>query len=186
MPSFDGVTDAFTSSIVVGPLEAQKMKPNVRAVLLCEISSVSSDRDHDGATIDEPYDEYSFKYTMHVIPRGVWFFNSSTGFVLARVGVTKKAPPIAKKPGCPPTITDKPEPKYTEEARVKEIQGTVELSALFTENGEITDIRVIKDLSDGLTERAIEVAKRIKFISPTIAGKKIPCRMALEYNFNLY
>ncbi len=186
MSSFDGATDAFTSSIVVGPLDAQKVRPHVRAVLLCELSSVSSDKDHDGPTIDEPYDEYTFKYTMNVIPRGVWFFDSSTGFVLARVGLAKEVPPIAKKPGCPPTITYQPEPKYTEEARTHEITGTVELSALFTVSGEITEIEVIKGLSYGLTERAIEGAKSIKFISPVIDGKKMPCRMTLEYNFNLY
>ncbi|HVS81612.1 MAG TPA: energy transducer TonB [Pyrinomonadaceae bacterium] len=186
--SIEGDHEIFNSSIVIASLDAQKMKPRIRALLVCKLTAegVSSDESHDPATIDEPYDEYSFTYTMHVNLHAVWFYDASNGVILAKVDLANEPQPIAKKPSCSPTITYKPEPHYTEEARAHEITGTVELSALFTVSGEITEIEVIKGLSYGLTERAIEAAKSIKSASPELAGKKIPCRVTLEFNFNLY
>ena len=63
--------------------------------------------------------------------------------------------------------------------------GTVTLSAVFKETGEIGDITVINSLPNGLTEKAIE-AEGIKYLSPIVGGKRIPCRMTLDFNFNLY
>jgi TonB family protein len=62
----------------------------------------------------------------------------------------------------------------------------VVLSALFSENGEVTDIQLIKGLSHGLNERAIDAAKRITFVPAESNGKKVSFRITLEYNFNLY
>jgi len=60
------------------------------------------------------------------------------------------------------------------------------LSAVFAETGEVTDIQVIQGLSHGLSERAIEAAQKIKFVPAESNGKKVPFKILLEYNFNLY
>lgn len=60
------------------------------------------------------------------------------------------------------------------------------LSVVFAETGQVTDIQVVKGLSHGLSERAIEAAKLIKFIPAESNGKKVPFKILLEYNFNLY
>jgi TonB family protein len=85
-----------------------------------------------------------------------------------------------------PTILYREKAKYTEEARQNKIQGTVVLQVVFNVNGSITDIRVIRGLPDGLTEKAIEAAKRIRFNPAVKAGTPVSVRGSLEFTFNLY
>ncbi|PYS63703.1 MAG: hypothetical protein DMF76_06425 [Acidobacteria bacterium] len=53
-------------------------------------------------------------------------------------------------------VLSKPEPQYTEEARRNQITGTVILRVVFSRSGEVTNIRAIQTLSDGLTEKALQ------------------------------
>jgi TonB family protein len=85
-----------------------------------------------------------------------------------------------------PTITYREKAKYTEEARNNGVEGTVVLQVVFRMNGSITDIRVIRGLPDGLTEKAIEAAKKIRFIPAMREGAPVSVRGNLEYEFNLY
>ena len=80
----------------------------------------------------------------------------------------------------------KPEPAYTEEARQNGTTGTVVLKCVFASNGSITNIRVVQGLPFGLTERAIDAARKIKFIPAMKDGHYVSMWMQLEYNFNLY
>ena len=80
----------------------------------------------------------------------------------------------------------KPEPSYTEEARQNGISGTVVLKCIFRSNGSINNIRIVSGLPYGLTERATEAARRIKFIPAMKDGKYVSMWYQLEYNFNLY
>ena len=80
----------------------------------------------------------------------------------------------------------KPEPTYTEAARKKEITGTVVLKVVFSRKGSVTNIRTDVALPEGLTEKAIDAAKKIKFIPAMKDGKFVSMWMQLEYNFNLY
>lgn len=203
MSSFNGATDAFTGSVVAAPLDAQKLKPHIRALLDCQLGEggVSLDKDHDDPTIDEPYDEYTFRYTMNVFPRAVWFFDSSSGLILSKIDLANRKPNQAATELTPQRsvtnqignnlesrcrILEKPEPQYTEEARRKQITGTVVLMVVLTETGRVGDIVVKQGLPDGLTERAIDAAKRIRFVPAEKNGKSVPCQMQLEYNFNTY
>jgi TonB family protein len=83
-------------------------------------------------------------------------------------------------------ILSKPEPSYTAEARQNQINGTVVLRAVFSASGEVTDIRAVSGLPDGLTERAIAAAKQIKFVPAMKDGRPVSVSMQLQYNFNLY
>jgi len=80
----------------------------------------------------------------------------------------------------------KPEPLYTEEAKRNQITGTVILKAVFSSAGNVSNIRVVAGLPYGLTERAIDAAKKIKFIPAMKNGHYVSMWMQLEYNFNLY
>ena len=80
----------------------------------------------------------------------------------------------------------KPEPSYTESARQNQIAGTVVLRVVFSSNGMVTNIRVVSGLPYGLTDRAIDAARKIKFIPAMKDGKYVSMWMQLEYNFNLY
>jgi TonB family protein len=62
----------------------------------------------------------------------------------------------------------------------------VVLSAIFTADGKVTGIRVVRGLPDGLTEKAIEAAQKIRFQPATKNGVPISVRANLEFTFNLY
>jgi TonB family protein len=83
-------------------------------------------------------------------------------------------------------VLTKPEPNYTEEARSAHIIGTVVLRAVFSAEGKVEHILVIKPLPFGLSERAVIVAKQIQFVPARKDGKPVSMWMQLEYNFNLY
>ncbi len=85
-----------------------------------------------------------------------------------------------------PTILYKEKARYTEEARQNKIQGTVALNVVFTADGRITNIRVVRGLPYGLTERAIEAAQRIRFQPAVKAGVPVSVRGTIEFTFNLY
>jgi periplasmic protein TonB len=80
----------------------------------------------------------------------------------------------------------KPEPQYTEEARVNQITGTVVLRVVFSSSGEVNQIRAVRTLPFGLTERAIAAARQIRFVPAMKNGRPVSVFMQLEYNFNLY
>lgn len=85
-----------------------------------------------------------------------------------------------------PTILYKERAKYTEEARANKIQGSVLVALTYTFDGRITDIKVVRGLPDGLTESAIEAAKKIRFQPAMKNGQPVSVRGQLEFNFTLY
>ena len=83
-------------------------------------------------------------------------------------------------------LLSKPEPQYTEEARQNQVTGTVVLRAIFSSSGEVVQIRALRTLPFGLTERAIAAARRIQFVPAVKGGQPVSVSIQLEYNFNLY
>ncbi|HWP55805.1 MAG TPA: energy transducer TonB [Pyrinomonadaceae bacterium] len=83
-------------------------------------------------------------------------------------------------------VLSKPEPVYTESARKYQITGTVVLRALFSADGKVTDINVIKKLPHGLTGASITAARGISFTPAVKDGRPVSMYMELQYNFNLY
>jgi len=82
-------------------------------------------------------------------------------------------------------IRDKPIPNYTEAARKHNVNGTVALTANLCRSGLVTDIQVTKGLPFGLTERAIDAAKKIKFEPAQKDGEAVSQRTQLEYSFSV-
>jgi TonB family protein len=85
-----------------------------------------------------------------------------------------------------PTILYRESAKYTKIARTNRVQGIVVLQVVFAVNGEIQIIRVIRALPDGLTHKAIEAARKIRFIPAKRDGAPISVRGQLEFVFRLY
>lgn len=56
--------------------------------------------------------------------------------------------------------------------REGEVKGRVVLRAVLCRTGEVTDIEVVERLPEGLTEKALEAAKRIKFTPAERRGQK--------------
>jgi TonB family protein len=80
-------------------------------------------------------------------------------------------------------LLTKPEPNYTDAARKNRIAGIVVLKVVFSKSGQVENIHVVSGLPDGLTERSIIAAKRIKFTPAMKDGKPVSMWMQLEYNY---
>jgi TonB family protein len=85
-----------------------------------------------------------------------------------------------------PTILYKVKASYTEEARQNRIEGVVVLNVVFAFDGTINSIRVVRGLPDGLTEKAIEAAKKTRFQPAVNNGVTVSVRGDLEFTFELY
>jgi TonB family protein len=76
--------------------------------------------------------------------------------------------------------------KYTEEARINKVRGTVVLSVVFTADRRISDIRVVSGLPHGLTTKAIESAQKIRFQPAVQNGRPVSVRGNLNFRFDMY
>jgi len=85
-----------------------------------------------------------------------------------------------------PTLLYREKAKYTEMAKINFVQGTVVLQVVFAVNGELQNIRVVRGLPDGLTYKAIQAARKLRFNPATRDGKPVSVRGNLEFEFNLY
>ncbi len=63
----------------------------------------------------------------------------------------------------PVEITFKPRPVYTDEGRQLKIEGEVLLEVVFTANGQIRIVKVVRGLGHGLDESAVRAAEKIQF-----------------------
>lgn len=90
----------------------------------------------------------------------------SSGFgdadVPAPPTVARAAAPVAPKV-VPAEILSKPTPVYTEEARLKKIEGEVLLEVTFEASGKIHVVRVVRGLGHGLDDAAVRAAEQIRF-----------------------
>lgn len=83
-------------------------------------------------------------------------------------------------------ILSKPNAGYTEAARINRTEGVVRLLVVFRSTGQIGDVSVITALPHGLTERAVEAAKLIKFTPKSFKGTPMDEQTTVDYNFRLY
>src|SRR5262250_873562 len=75
-----------------------------------------------------------------------------------------------------PKITYRESPKYTKMARDNIVHGTVAVSVVFRVGGNISDIKMVSGLPDGLIESAIEAAKKIRFEPGMRNGQPVSVR----------
>jgi TonB family protein len=85
-----------------------------------------------------------------------------------------------------PTILYKVKTSYTEDARRNRIEGEVVLNVVFAADGAIHSIRVVRGLPDGLTEKAIEAAKKTRFRPAIENGVPVSVRGDLSFTFSIY
>ena len=83
-------------------------------------------------------------------------------------------------------MSKNPEPEYSKEAREDCISGVVRLRAVLASDGTVKHILPVKRLGYGLTQRAIEAARGIKFTPARKGGRPVSQFVLLEYNFACY
>ena len=78
-----------------------------------------------------------------------------------------------------------PQPQYTDLARTNRTQGVVILQATIDCRGNVTDVRVLKSLPDGLTESAVAAISRWRFEPARLNGQPVSVYYNLTVNFRL-
>lgn len=180
-----GSNQKFTATAKLDVEKAKRLKTEAKAVLIVQFV--------------EPYAAQEYLEGGQFLVRLVdlQFFDPQTGRFLGRVAFTESASQIKEnvKPDYSSyrnnpsfkklRMLSKPDAGYTEEARRNNITGQVLLDVLFAETGQITQIRVVKGLPYGLTERAIAAARQITFEPAELDGKKVAYPLRVVYNFRL-
>lgn len=93
---------------------------------------------------------------------------------------------LNKEYETPVDITSKQYPMYTEEARENKIKGNIVLFVEFKKDGEIGYIFPYKILHYGLTESAIETARKMTFTPAVKDGKSVTVIKRVEMRFDIY
>jgi TonB family protein len=94
--------------------------------------------------------------------------------------------PFRMQPGDkPPVPTFSPSAEFSDEARRLKYQGAAILSLIVTEEGFPMDIRVVRPLEHGLTEKAVEAVSQYTFRPALRNGVPVAVRISIEVNFSL-
>lgn len=96
------------------------------------------------------------------------------------------SPSLPAKNTEPLRIISRSKAAYTLAARENKVEGAVMLRITFRNDGEIGNIGVLRGLPYGLTENAVEAAKKIKFRPKMVDGKPVDTVMTVQYGFNIY
>ena len=84
-----------------------------------------------------------------------------------------------------PKPLTKPEPGYSEDARLAQLAGTVVVSLVVGTDGLAHDIQVVRTLGLGLDEKAVAAVGKWTFQPATKDGQPVPVAAIVEVNFRL-
>jgi len=85
----------------------------------------------------------------------------------------------------PVEIISKPRPVYTEEGRKLKIEGEVLLEVVFSANGQIRIVKLVRGLGHGLDESAVRAAEKIQFKPAMKDGQPADFQAVLHIEFQL-
>jgi TonB family protein len=85
----------------------------------------------------------------------------------------------------PAEITFKPRPVYTDEGRQLKIEGEVLLDVVFSANGQIRIVKIVRGLGHGLDESAVRAAEKIQFKPALRDGQPADFEAVLHIVFQL-
>ena len=84
-----------------------------------------------------------------------------------------------------PVPVNSPRPDYTEDARANGVEGFVRLRALVGTHGNVTSVRIIYHLPDGLDEEALLAVSHMQFKPAMKDNEPVAYWVTLEVDFNL-
>jgi TonB family protein len=103
-----------------------------------------------------------------------------------RTAFDLSSPPPEDPSKTPLSMTHKPYPGYSDEARNANIQGTIIIMAAFGADGKVGPVMVVRSLGGGLDEKAIAAAKGITFQPASKDGIPQTVVRSIEYTFSIY
>jgi TonB family protein len=86
----------------------------------------------------------------------------------------------------PPVPLYEPEPEFTNDARRAKYQGVALVSMIVDAHGIPQNVRIVKPLGYGLSEKAIEAVMKYRFKPAMKDGKPVPVKVNIEVHFRLY
>lgn len=95
--------------------------------------------------------------------------------------VNKTAPPVQEH-----VILEQPRAPYTSAARQNGIEGVVRLRVTLLANGRVGNVSPETYLPHGLTQQAVNAARKIKFTPRKLNGKPTTTTVTIEYRYTLY
>jgi TonB family protein len=84
-----------------------------------------------------------------------------------------------------PSVVQKLEPSYSEEARAAKLSGTVLVRVVIGTDGKASDIELLRGLGLGLDEQAVFAISQWQFKPGTKDGVPVPVQAQIEVNFRL-
>lgn len=84
-----------------------------------------------------------------------------------------------------PEILHQVQPRYSELARRAGVQGAVIVEAVIDEQGQVTNVRVLRGLPMGLDRAAVEAIQQWRFKPATMNGRPVKIYYTLTVNFTI-
>src|ERR1035441_9216758 len=114
-------------------------------------------------------------------------FRGSVFIVTAAVAIctAQEGPFRAGNGVSTPTVLQKTEPGYTEEARLAAVDGSVRISLVVDSEGNPSDLKVTRPIGFGLDEAALRSIASWKFKPGMKDGVAVPVQTSIEVNFRL-
>jgi TonB family protein len=110
----------------------------------------------------------------------------STNFTTAMAAPAASPRAVSHQPASAPvSIQSKPTPVYTPEARQLKVEGEVLLNVVFTAEGQIRVLNVVRGLGHGLDEAARRAAQGVRFSPATRDGHPVDSNATLHIIFQL-
>jgi TonB family protein len=112
----------------------------------------------------------------------------SAGFnavVVAPANTDAHRAAAAQPASVPVSIQSKPTPVYTSEAREKRVEGEVLVNVLFTADGKVKVLNIVRGLGFGLDEAAQRAVQGLKFTPAQRDGRPVDSNATLHVVFRL-
>lgn len=109
------------------------------------------------------------------------------GFTESRAAIEgPRVHTVTSEPATVPVeIISKPKPVYTDEARQLHLEGEVLVEVVFTAEGQVHAVRVVRGLGHGLDEAALRAAEQIKFKPAQQDGHAVDSTAILHVVFQI-
>jgi protein TonB len=85
-----------------------------------------------------------------------------------------------------PILIHSTAPEYTEEARQKKFDGTVQVYLWVDEHGNPSHVMVARGIGMGLDEKAVEAVRHYKFKPARLDGSPVKVDLYIDVNFQMF
>jgi periplasmic protein TonB len=85
----------------------------------------------------------------------------------------------------PPKLLREVKPDYTEEARIRRIEGEVVLEIVVRRDGSVGDLKIVRGLAAGLNERAVQAVRQWRFSAARRQGVPVDVVVEVSVEFRV-